>query len=81
MEKLLKFYTDSDVPKLMDNQQALHQARTADVDKGLHDWIKQLQSEKFPHSCSTVVGQVKEFHKELGLFTPCEYSSRVFQQI
>lgn len=39
-EQLLIFYPDSDVPKLVGNWETLHQAKAADVDKVLLEWIR-----------------------------------------
>jgi hypothetical protein len=74
-DKLLKFYSDSNVPNLIVARKTLHQAKNISVDKVLMEWIQQHHSEKFPLTHSLIVAGAKIFHEELGLSTLCEYSS------
>ncbi len=74
-EQILKFFSDSDVPKLMEKRKTLHQSQSVDVDRVLLEWIRQRRSEKFPLNRSIIMAQAKVFHEELKLINPCEYSS------
>jgi hypothetical protein len=67
----------------MESRKAFTPSKTADVDKVLLDWLRQLQSDKCLHNCSIVMGQAEVFHAELGLPTLCEYFSgwfNIFEQ-
>jgi hypothetical protein len=48
-DKLLKFYSDSDVSNLMVARKTLHQAKTLSVGKVLMELILECCSENFPH--------------------------------
>lgn len=77
-EKLLKFYAESDSPKLMENRKTLHTSRIVDVDEVLMEWIRQRRSEKVPLDRALIMAQAKLFHEQLGIKTVCEYSSGWF---
>lgn len=44
-DKLLKFYAESDEPRLMKTRKTLHKAKNEDVDCVFKEWIRQRRSE------------------------------------
>lgn len=79
-EQLLKFYAESDTPKLMEDRKTLHKPRNIDVDQVLMEWIRQRRSEKVPLDRSIIMAQAKNFHEQLKIPTNCEYSAGWFSK-
>lgn len=77
-ETILKFYAESDCPKLMESRKTLHPSKVVDVDQVLMEWIRQRRSEKVPLDRSLIIAQAKLYHEQLGIQTPCEYSAGWF---
>jgi hypothetical protein len=51
----------------MENQETLHQEKTAHVDKALLKWIVHCGSERFLLDISIIMGQTEVLHEELGV--------------
>ncbi|XP_042233135.1 jerky protein homolog [Homarus americanus] len=79
-DKLLKFYTDSDDPKIMKNRKTLHRAKNEDLDRVLIEWIRQRRPERMPLTGLMVMKQAKIYHEELNIDGECEYSEGWLQK-
>lgn len=79
-DKLLKFYTESDEPKLMKNRKTLHKAKNEDLDRVLKEWIHQRRREHMPLNGVLIMKQAKIYHDELKIEGNCEYSTGWLQK-
>lgn len=79
-DKLLKFYAESDEPKLMKNRKTLHKAKNEDLDRVLKEWIRQRRSEHMPLNGMLIMKQAKIYHDELKIQGNCEYSTGWLQK-
>nr|XP_014350815.1 PREDICTED: jerky protein-like isoform X1 [Latimeria chalumnae]XP_014350816.1 PREDICTED: jerky protein-like isoform X2 [Latimeria chalumnae] len=74
-EKLLKFYAESDLNKGIAKRRTMHGAKSTDLDKLLYEWFNQRRSEGVPISGPILVEKAKQFHEELKISEPCEFST------
>ncbi|KAM5166057.1 small integral membrane protein 8 isoform 1-T1 [Callospermophilus lateralis] len=79
-DKLLKFYAESDEPKLMKNRKTLHKAKNEDLDRVLKEWIRQRRNEHMPLNGMLIMKQAKIYHDELKIQGNCEYSTGWLQK-
>lgn len=79
-DKLLKFYAESDEPKLMKTRKTLHKAKNEDLDRVLKEWIRQRRSEHMPLNGMLIMKQAKIYHDELKIEGNCEYSTGWLQK-
>ncbi|XP_015354663.1 small integral membrane protein 8 isoform X1 [Marmota marmota marmota] len=79
-DKLLKFYAESDEPKLMKNRKTLHKAKNEDLDRVLKEWIRQRRNEHMPLNGMLIMKQAKIYHNELKIQGNCEYSTGWLQK-
>ncbi|XP_048209819.1 small integral membrane protein 8 isoform X1 [Perognathus longimembris pacificus] len=79
-DKLMKFYAESDEPKLMKDRKTLHKAKNEDLDRVLKEWIRQRRNEHMPLSGVLIMKQAKVYHNELKIEGNCEYSTGWLQK-
>jgi transposase len=79
-DKLLKFYAESDEPKLMKNRKTLHKAKNENLDRVLKEWICQRRREHMPLNGVLIMKQAKIYHNELKIEGNCEYSTGWLQK-
>lgn len=74
-KEILSFFADSDLPTEMAKRKTMKNAKNPDLDKVMIDWFKQRRSENVPLTGPMIIAQAKRYHQEMGLNTPCEYTT------
>lgn len=74
-KEILSFFENSDSPMEMLKRKSMKSVKNADLDKVMIDWFKQRRAENVPLTGPMIITQAKKYHVELGLTTPCDYST------
>lgn len=74
-KKLLDFFANSDSGAKIASRKTLRAAKVDHLDKVIYEWFKQRRNEGAPITGPILREKAKEFHKELNIGEPCQFSS------
>ena len=76
-DKILNFYSNSDSNAGLKDKKLLHEAKSKDLDSIIYEWFKQQRSDCVPVSDPLLILKVKQFHAELKIQGPCDFTALV----
>lgn len=75
-QKILEFYSQAEFSSnAMKTRKTTRDPKFSLLNKSLYEWFKQRRSQGFPISGHILSEKAKEFHLELNIAEPCEFSS------
>ena len=75
--KILNFYRNSDSNAGLKDRKSLHESKSKDLDSIIYEWFKQQRSDCVPVSDPLLILKVKQFHAELKIQGPCDFTALV----
>lgn len=74
LENLLNFYAESVMNKSITKYKIMHKAKSANLNKLQYIWFKQCRSEGVPISGPVLMEKGNQYHQDLEVSEPCEFS-------